>query len=119
MHNFKELLVWQKSRILVKDVYELMVSLPNTEKYGIVSQIQRAVISIPANIAEGSGRGSNKDFSRFLDISIASAFELETEIILCCDISFISEHNLNLILPKIQEIQKMLYSFKGQLKIDD
>jgi four helix bundle protein len=70
MHNFKELLVWQKSRILVKDVYELMASLPNTEKYGIISQIQRAVISIPANIAEGSGRGSNRVFPGFWTLQL-------------------------------------------------
>jgi four helix bundle protein len=91
MHKYKELIVWQKARILVKDIYILTESFPNSEKYGITSQIQRAVISIPANIAEGSGRGSNKDFSRFLDIAIASAFELETEIILSYDLIFISE----------------------------
>jgi four helix bundle protein len=119
MHKYKELIVWQKARILVKDIYTLTISLPNSEKFGLVSQIQRAAISIPANIAEGSGRGSNKDFSRFLDIAIASAFELETEIILSYDLIFISEQNYNTILPKIQEIQKMLYAFQQQLKIND
>ena len=119
MHNYKELIIWQKARILVKDIYELTKTFPANEKYGIVSQIQRAVISIPTNIAEGSGRGSNKDFSRFLDIAIASAFELETEIILSFDLLFINEQNLNIILPKIQEVQKMIYSFKHQLKIND
>lgn len=119
MHKFKELIVWQKARILVKDIYILTESFPNSEKYGITSQIQRAVISIPANIAEGSGRGSNKDFSRFLDIAIASAFELETEIILGYDLTFMSEQNYTNILPKIQEVQKMLYAFQQQLKIND
>ena len=119
MHNFKELIIWQKARSLVKDVYVLAATFPNTEKYGITSQIQRAVVSIPANIAEGSGRGSNKDFSRFLDIAISSAFELETEIILSFDLLFINEQEFNTILPKIQEVQKMLYSFKHQLKIND
>jgi four helix bundle protein len=119
MHKYKELIVWQKARVLVKEVYELSASFPNSEKYGLTSQAQRAAISIPANIAEGSGRGSNKDFSRFLDIATASAFELETEIILSYDLAFISEQNLNIILPKIQEVQKMLYSFKHQLKIND
>lgn len=119
MHKYKELIVWQKARILVKEVYQLTVSFPSSEKYGLTSQIQRAAISIPANIAEGSGRGSNKDFSRFLDIAIASAFELETEIILSYDLSFINEQNLNSILPKIQEVQKMLYSFKHQLNTND
>jgi four helix bundle protein len=119
MHKYKELIVWQKARILVKEVYILTASFPNSEKYGITSQIQRAVISIPANIAEGSGRGSNKDFSRFIDIAKASAFELETEIILSYDLSFISEPNFITIMSKIQEIQKMLYSFQHQLTIND
>lgn len=105
--------------MLVKDVYELTRFFPADEKFGITSQIQRAVISIPANIAEGSGRGTNKDFSRFLDIAISSAFELETEIILSFDLLFINEQNLNSILPKIQEVQKMLYSFKHQLITND
>jgi len=118
MHNYKELKIWQKSRTLVKEVYELTTSLPSSEKYGIVSQIQRAAISIPANIAEGSGRGSNKDFSRFLDIAVASAFELETEIILCFDLNFIEEQSFNTILPRIQEIQKMIFSFKNQLEVN-
>jgi four helix bundle protein len=118
MHNYKELIIWQKARVLVKDIYELTKSFPVDERFGITSQIQRAVISIPTNIAEGSGRGSNKDFSRFLDMAIGSALELETEIILSFDLTFINEQNLNIILPKIQEIQKMLYSFKRQLKID-
>jgi four helix bundle protein len=119
MHKFKELIVWQKARILVKEIYVLTSFYPSSEKFGIISQIQRAVISIPANIAEGSGRGSNKDFSRFIDMALASAFELETEIILSYDLSFISEQNLNEILPMIQEVQKMLYSFKHQLNIND
>lgn len=119
MHNYKELKMWQKARSLVKEVYGLTKLFPADERYGITSQIQRAAISISANIAEGSGRGSNKDFSRFLDIAGSSAFELETEIILSYDLNFIDEQNFNLILPKIQEIQKMIYSFKNQLMAND
>lgn len=119
MHNYKELVIWQKARVLVKDVYELTKSFPESEKYGITSQIQRAAISIPANIAEGAGRSSDKDFLRFLDIATGSAFELETEIILCHDLSIIDEQNCNIILPKIQEIQKMIFSFKNHFKIKD
>ncbi len=119
MHNYKEINAWQKARILVKEIYVLTESFPSSEKFGLTAQIQRAAISIPANIAEGSGRGSNKDFSRFLDIAIASSFELETEIILSYDLTFINEQNYNSILPKIQEIQKMLYSFQRQLKTND
>jgi four helix bundle protein len=119
MHNYKELVIWQKARVLVKDVYELTKSFPESEKYGITSQVQRAAISIPANIAEGAGRGSDKDFLRFLDIATGSAFELETEIILCHDLNIIDEQNCNIILPKIQEIQKMIFSFKNHFKVKD
>jgi four helix bundle protein len=74
-HNFKELIVWQKSRVLVKNLYILTKKFPKDERYEIVSQMRRAVVSIPSNIAEGSGRNSNKDFRWFLDIAVLSAYE--------------------------------------------
>ncbi|MFN9499847.1 MAG: four helix bundle protein [Chryseotalea sp.] len=77
MHNFKELKVWQISRQLVKSVYELSVSFPAEEKFGITSQLRRCSISIPTNIAEGCGRNTDKDFSYILNISLGSAYELE------------------------------------------
>ena len=88
MHNFKELDVWKKSRILVKDIYLLLANFPDVEKFGIISQMKRAVVSIPSNIAEGSGRSSDKEFVRFLDIALGSAFELETQLYLSFDLSF-------------------------------
>ena len=96
-------------------MYELSSKLPSKEQYGLISQVQRAAISIPANIAEGSGRGSNKDFARFLDISMGSAFELETEIFLLHDVGYISEIDLNESLAKVQEIQKMIFIFRESL----
>ena len=94
MHKFKDFIVWQKGRELVKIVYQLTSVLPNEEKFGLISQINRAVISIPANIAEGSGRKTNIDFCRFLDIANGSSFELETLLTLCVDLSFLSEKDL-------------------------
>ena len=87
MHKFKDFIFWQKGRVLVKEVYQLTKFLPDNEKYGLTSQINRAVVSIPANIAEGSGRKTNLDFCRFLDIANGSSFELETLLILCVDLS--------------------------------
>ena len=78
MHNYKELKVWQKSRELVKFIYELTKILPKEEIYTFTSQIRRAVISIPSNIAEGAGHFSGKEFSRFLEIAYASSCELDT-----------------------------------------
>jgi len=115
MHNFKELKIWQKSRILVKIVYEITKNFPEKENFGLTSQLQRAAISIPTNIAEGSGRNSNKDFARFLEIAISSAFEVETEIILSHDLGYISENVLNETISKVQEIQKMIYVYRNSL----
>lgn len=115
MHNFKNLKIWQKSRELVKEVFLLTREFPAEEKFGLTSQILRSVYSIPSNIAEGSGRSSNKDFSRFLDISLGSTFELETQLILASDINYLSEMQLQHIQDLLNEIQKMIYSFKTKL----
>lgn len=115
MHNYKELKIWQKSRILVKDVYQLTNSFPKEESYGLTSQIRRAVISIPANIAEGAGRGTNKDFSHFLDISMGSLFELESLLILSIDLSYLTNNKILSLVDQITEVGKMIVSFKSNL----
>jgi len=116
MHNFRELKIWQKSRILVKEIYKISYKFPPHEQFGLTSQIQRAVVSIPTNIAEGSGRGTNKDFARFLDIAISSGFEIETDVILAYDLEYITENDLNESITKIQEVQKMIFAFRNSLK---
>lgn len=115
-HNFKELKVWQKARVLVKSIYEVSGKLSSQEKYGLSSQIQRAAVSIASNIAEGSGRGSDKEFIYFLNIARASSFELETQIILLYDLSYVNTKEYEEISNSIQEIQKMLYGFISKLK---
>jgi len=115
MHNYKEMKIWQKSRALVKVVYEISKSLPKEELYALTSQIRRAAISIPANIAEGAGRGTDRDFRHFLDISRGSLFELETLLICSSDLGYISEKNLNPIFESINEIIKMMISFQSRL----
>ena len=116
MHNFKELKIWQHARVLVKKAYLLVGDLPKDEKFNLVSQIQRAAVSIPLNIAEGSGKSSNKDFCRFLEMSISSAFELETLIILSNDLMLISDRKKDEIIIEINELQKMIYGFMKTLK---
>lgn len=117
MHNFKELNVWKKSRAFVKEVYVLAGHFPQQEKYGLSSQIQRAVVSIPSNIAEGAGRVSPSEFHYFLNVALASSFEVETQLILSFDLGYISEKELNTMLRNIQEIQKMLTGLMKSLKI--
>ncbi len=115
MHNYKELKVWQKSRVLVKTVYQLTKNFPKEESFGLVSQMRRAAVSIPSNIAEGAGRETNKDFCRFLDIAYGSSFELETQLLLCVDLEYISEAVCSETEIQIKEIQRMLYAFKSKL----
>jgi len=82
MHNFKDLRVWQKSIELTTDIYKLLASFPTDEKFGLISQLKRAAVSVPSNIAEGAGRNSNKEFNHFLSISLGSLFELKTQLII-------------------------------------
>jgi len=112
MHNFKELVIWKKARELAKEIYLLCDGFPKTEMYGMSSQMKRAVISIPSNIAEGAGRTTDMEFCRFLDIATGSAFELETQLYLACDFGFISELSLQEIIPKIESLEKMIYTLK-------
>ena len=116
MHNFKELKVWQQSRELVREIYLLTSSFPSDEKFGLISQLRRCSVSIPSNIAEGAGRNTNRDFAQFLNISLGSAFELETLLILSFDLSFISSSNLETLSNKISEIQKMIFGLIKTLR---
>ncbi len=115
MHNFKELKVWQKGRKFVKDIYGLTKKFPKEELFVMTSQMRSASISIPSNIAEGAGRGSDKDFSRFIDIATGSTYELESLIYVGFDLEYYSEDVLNEYLDRIQEIQKMLFHFKNHI----
>lgn len=115
MHNFKELKIWQKSIDFTKDLYDLFADYPDFEKFGLTNQMRRSVVSIPSNIAEGSGRDSNKEFRRFLAISLSSAYELETQIILSYKLGFITEKRFNEFSKSLQEIQRMIFGFRKSL----
>ncbi|MDN5202068.1 four helix bundle protein [Fulvivirgaceae bacterium BMA10] len=115
MHNFRELKVWQNARTLVKQIYDISRSLPENEKYGLIQQIRRSAVSIPSNIAEGSGKMGNKEFTHFLRISLGSAYELETQLILAHDLEFITDNELNNTMDNIQEIQRMIVGLEKSL----
>ncbi|MCL3780324.1 four helix bundle protein [Prolixibacteraceae bacterium JC049] len=117
MHQFKELKVWQKSKELAVDVYKITRQFPQSETFALTSQVQRAVISISSNIAEGSGRHTDKEFARFLDIANGSAYEVESLLCISADLEFISSNQFNELSAQLSEIQKMLYSLKKSLKI--
>ncbi|UII76886.1 four helix bundle protein [Flagellimonas sp. HMM57] len=110
MRNFRGLEVWKEARVLVKKIYSLTATLPETEKYGFSSQINRCAVSIPANIAEGCGKNSSNDFARFLQISLGSSYELETHLILCEDLQFIAPEQTKSIINSIQLLQRRITS---------
>jgi len=117
MHRFKELEIWKRSRLFCAEIYSISSKFPESEKFGLANQLRRASVSIPSNIAEGSSRSSNKDFSRFLEIPLGSCYEIETQLLIASDLNFISEIELNLISKELEEIIKMISKFKSTLKI--
>lgn len=116
MKNFKQLLIWQKGMQIWMETYKLTKQLPPEEKFGLVSQMNRSAVSIPANIAEGSSRKSQKDYSRFVQISTGSSFELETYLIGIQQLGLGEKERIEAILFLIEEEQKMLYSFQSKLE---
>ncbi|MDP2651831.1 MAG: four helix bundle protein [bacterium] len=110
---FRRMLVWQKSMILTKSVYQIVKKLPREENFALASQLRRCAVSIPSNIAEGSKRGTKKDFLQFLRISSGSAAELETQLILADEEYGI--HEISEVLEKINELQRMLESLMRKL----
>lgn len=115
MQDFKKLQVWQHGMDLVVDCYHLTKKLPSNELYDLTAQIKSAVKSIPSNIAEGCSRRSKKDFFRFLEIALGSAFELETHILTAIKLDFINEKQNETLLQKITAEQKMIYSLMNLL----
>lgn len=114
-HKFKELKIWQKARNLVKDIYEVSMDFPASETYGLTGQTRRAAVSIVTNIAEGSGKGTSKDFNNFLNMSRGALFELQTLMILSHDLGYISEETLNNLNDQFIELEKMFYAFQQRI----
>lgn len=111
MRNFRELNIWQRSFALVKEVYHFTKDLPPSEKFGLIAQIRRSSISIPSNIAEGCGRNTNKELIRFLNISLGSAFELETQLLLCQSLDLTKNQSVDELIEELHQIQKMINGF--------
>ena len=117
MRDFRKLEIWHLGTKIVQEIYALTAKLPSSERFGLQLQMRKAVVSMPSNIAEGCSRSSNKDTKRFLEISIGSAFELETQVLAGQMIGFFTEKDVISHLPKIQEFQRKTNAYKG--KIDD
>lgn len=105
---YKDLEVWIKSRKLVKEIYMITYNFPKEEQFGLMIQIRRCAISIPSNIAEGCGRQYKKETLQFLHIARGSLYELETQLYLAFDLSYITEEEQETLLSKIEECRKLL-----------
>jgi four helix bundle protein len=116
MQDFKKLAVWQKGHELSLATYKLTASFPKSEQFGLTIQVRRCVSCITANIAEGCGRGSDADFSRFIQIAIGSTCELECHLILACDLKFLKLNEYDKIYVSLNEVRKMLIALNQRLK---
>lgn len=113
--DYKDLVVWQKAMTLAEMVYKLTESFPKEEIYGLTSQMRRAAISIPSNIAEGNSRSYSKEYSHFLSIANGSKSELETQLLLSVNIGYTTENQIEPLLNLLKEIAKMLTSIMKKI----
>jgi len=116
MKTFRELIVWQKAMIFVTEVYKISKQFPNDENFGLTSQIRKSAVSIPSNISEGYGREGLNDYLRFLNIAIASLFELQTQLEIAFNLEYINKEKFDNLYELSREIERMLSSFIRSLK---
>ena len=114
--DFKDLVVWQKARELVRETYKITKLLPKDEMFSLTSQIRRAVISVMSNIAEGYGRHYLNEYVRFLKMARGSCYELESQLIICEDAGYVSNTELSLAYSLIKETEKLLASLLRSLE---
>lgn len=117
MHNFKKLKIWIVSIELVTESYKLTRTFPDFEKFGLSTQMNRCAVSIPSNIAEGSSKSTDKHFNKYLEDSLGSAFEWETQLIIAFNEGYLSEEKFKKLEEKIKQIQKMISGFQSGLKL--
>lgn len=116
MRDFKKLEIWNNGITIVKHVYSLVQKLPSEEKFGLKSQLSRAAISVPSNIAEGCSRNSEVEFKRFLEIALGSLFEVETQLIISEELKFLDSDELKSIFELISIESKMINSLISKIK---
>lgn len=115
MRNFRELQIWEKAMGIGVSTYSLTRRLPAEEKFGLVSQLNRAAVAISSNIAEGASRSTEKDFRRFLEIALGSAFEVESQIVLACRLNIVTESEVSELLQELNELERMISVFIRKL----
>ncbi|MDP2994470.1 MAG: four helix bundle protein [Anaerolineales bacterium] len=118
IRGFKDLVVWQRSVALAVKIYQITKNFPREEIYGLTSQIRRAAVSIPSNIAEGHGKGSRPSFASHIDIALGSAAELETQLEISIKIGYLSQSESDSLLIELTEIVRMLYGLLNKVQPD-
>ena len=116
-HNYKKLKIWEEGMILVDETYIMVKKFPDFEKFGLVSQITRCAVSIPSNIAEGTSKSTDKHFNRYIENSLGSAFEWETQLNVAYRQEYINQEKFLSLESKIQQLQKMISGFQNGLKL--
>lgn len=116
MRDFRKLEIWKASLQMVKKVYGLTATFPAHEKYGLSSQMNRAVISIPSNIAEGCSRNSKIELARFLEIAIGSSFELESQFEVCQLLTYIDESNCRSLISELNILQRQMNMYREMVR---
>jgi four helix bundle protein len=116
MHNYRELKIWQRSMDFVVKVYEISSLFPKEEKYGLTSQLRSCAVSVPSNISEGAGRGTNKQFRVFLEYSMGSINEAQTQIELAFRVKYLAKEGYDFLIDEALQIYKMILAFYNSLK---
>ena len=116
VQRYQYLAAWQEARSLVREIYVLTKSFPSDERFGLTSQIRRSAVSVPSNIAEGYGRGSKNDYSRFLRIARGSLFEIETQLVLAHDLGYITDEARVAVQQQIDKVARPLWGLTRSIE---
>ena len=111
-HNFKKLIIWQDAMILCDLIYNYTETLPSREKYNLINQLEKCGVSIPSNIAEGSGKRTSNPFSEFLTTSLGSSYEIETQLLICQKRKYGNQKEIDSLLKTVEELQKKIFNFR-------
>jgi len=108
MKTYRDLIVWQKAMALVTEIYKVTKSFPRREDYGLTSQVRRCAVSIPSNIAEGYGRHSRNEYIRFLQITLGSLYELQTQLEIAANLGYLKKEEFDALYESTREVERML-----------
>ena len=115
-YKYKDLIVWQRSKALASEIYRITENFPNSELYGLTSQVRRAAVSVPSNIAEGQGRLTRGEFQQFLGQARGSLLELKTQLSIAVDLGFLDAREFAAVEPRIAEINRLLNGLLESLR---